>query len=54
MKVAPMPSVVAFLARDHSNFIDGAVHISESEQRIALVDPPGLKRASIFGTLQLP
>jgi phenylacetaldehyde dehydrogenase len=54
MKVALMHSVVAFLARDHSNFIDCAVHISESEHSIALVDPTGLKRASIFGTLQLP
>jgi hypothetical protein len=53
MKAALMPSVVAFLARDHS-FIDCAVPISESEHSIALVDPTGLKRTSIFGTLHLP
>ena len=39
MHIALLPSVVAFLGRDHSNFIDGAVHTSASAQRIGIVDP---------------
>ncbi|WP_017528253.1 aldehyde dehydrogenase family protein [Pseudomonas fluorescens] len=39
MHIALLPSVVAFLGRDHSNFIDGAAHTSASTQRIGVVDP---------------
>ncbi|WP_062380615.1 aldehyde dehydrogenase family protein [Pseudomonas abietaniphila] len=39
MHIALLPSVVAFLARDHSNFIDGAAHTSASTRRIGVVDP---------------
>ena len=39
MPIALLPSVVAFLGRDHSNFIDGALQISASDQRIGVVDP---------------
>ena len=39
MPVTLLPSVVAFLGRDHSNFIDGALQISASDQRISVVDP---------------
>ncbi len=39
MHIALLPSVVAFLGRDHSNFINGAAHTSASTQRIGVVDP---------------
>lgn len=39
MHITLLPSVVAFLARDHSNFIDGAAKISAGEERIAVIDP---------------
>ncbi|MGB7648429.1 MULTISPECIES: aldehyde dehydrogenase family protein [Pseudomonas] len=39
MHIALLPSVVAFLGRDHSNFIDGVAHTSASTQRIGVVDP---------------
>ncbi|WP_339540922.1 aldehyde dehydrogenase family protein [Pseudomonas sp. RA_5y_Pfl1_P24] len=39
MHIALLPSVVAFLGRDHSNFINGAAHTSASPQRIGVVDP---------------